>query len=451
MHYFKYFKGFEETQLDLFKPLTILIGPNGSGKSNAVEGVEMLSFIAQGSPIYEITDVGRGGKLEVRGGLQACPRYGQSVFSLVNASIPFEGKSKPFSRYGQSVFSLGFNASIPFEGKSKPFFYSISIWGESEPRIVGESLTFLDKTDIFHTIGQPECLSSGDIKVQFNNFAKGGRKPVVSVSNSRSILSQYKEFTWKKNKKYDLCVAIVNSIMSYLRSAFVFDPNPKLMRGYERIGNTVLSRDGANLSAVLYSLDQGKEEEKQTLRRLFDGIRQLPEEPCDAFMFFKTPLNDVIFGLQTADGRFPDARLLSDGTLRSLAVLTAIETAAPRSRVIIEEFDNGLHPSRVHILTEAIASCCKRKNLNVLVTTHNPATLNALQEEQLDGVVLCVWDKEQKAFKFVRLSEVPRYDELLEQGRLGDLVTRRVVEQYLAPKFEETRKEKALNWLRSLS
>ncbi len=60
MHHFINFKGFAETHVDLFQPLTVLIGPNGSGKSNVIEAVELLSFIAHGRPLHEISDVGRG-------------------------------------------------------------------------------------------------------------------------------------------------------------------------------------------------------------------------------------------------------------------------------------------------------------------------------------------------------------------------------------------------------
>ncbi len=426
MHYFYDFKGFANAELDLFKPFTILIGPNGSGKSNVIEGIELLSFIAHGRPLHKITDVGRGaGGMEVRGGLQACPRHGQVT-----------------------SFSLGFNAMIEFEGKNSKFSYLMKV--EPQPRIIEESLMFNHNTLIFQSTGPQQDFTSGDIKVEYSNFAPGPNSN-ISVESNHSVLSQYKNFA-VRNKKYDACVSLVNGIMNYLRSSFVFDPHPNLMRAYERIGNNILSRDGANLSAVLFALDQGNTEEKETLNRLLGWIKQLPEEPYRAFRFFTTPLNDVIFGLQEGDDedRIVDARLLSDGTLRSLAVLTALETVEPHSRVIIEEFDNGLHPSRVHILSQAIESCCRRRNLNVLVTTHNPATLDALQPEQLDGVVLCAWDNAQQTFKLVRLYDLPRCDELLEQGRLGDLVTRRVVEQYLAPNFEEERKAGALAWLEDL-
>ncbi len=223
------------------------------------------------------------------------------------------------------------------------------------------------------------------------------------------------------------------------------------MRAYERIGNRVLARDGANLSAVLYALHIGSKTDKASLSRILDRIRQLPEEPFEHFDFVVTGLNDVIFGIrEMKDGPLVDARLLSDGTLRCLAVLTALETVEAGSRVVIEEFDNGLHPSRVKILSDAISDACARRRLNVLVTTHNPATLDGLSREQLEGVVLCFWDKAKKTSQLVPLLELPRADVLLERGHLGDLVTRRVLEQHLMPGFEESQKAKAQEWLDSL-
>lgn len=425
MHEFIDFKGFSKAQIELFKSLTVLIGPNGSGKTNLTEGIELLSFIANGGSLHDVSDIGRGGKgLKIRGGLQSC------------------------ASHLQARFSMGFGASFKFESNEhKNYWYDIGIETFPEPRIWFERLAFHDGTIIFKAIGQSEATSSGDIIVEFNNFAQG-RNPKASVANGKSVLSQY-EFFAKTNKKYNACMRLVSATMNHLRQSFVFDPNPKLMRTYERIGNNVLSKDGANLSSVLYHLSKGSDEDKQTLQQLLDWIKHLPGEPYKGFEFVTTSLNDVILGLKEGDN-FIDARLLSDGTLRCLAVLTALETVASGSRVIIEEFDNGLHPSRVHILLQAMKSCCERRKLNILVTTHNPATLNALDEKQLEGVVFCAWDKESKSTKLISLKDLPRHDELLESGQLGDLVTRQVVDKYFSPEFEEEHKKNAMDWLRSL-
>ena len=98
-----------------------------------------------------------------------------------------------------------------------------------------------------------------------------------------------------------------------------------------------------------------------------------------------------------------------------------------------------------------MASSCERRGLNVLLTTHNPATLDTLSEEQLQGVVVCAWDKKKRAFHLIRLKEIPRYDELLERGRLGDLVTKRTIEQYLDPGFDMVHKKQIKQWFAGLS
>jgi len=427
MHHLGDYKGFANAQIDLLRRFSLLIGPNGSGKSNVIEAIELLSFVARGQPLYEIGDLGRGsGGLEVRGGLQAC------------------------GREGGDWFQLGFSANIRFEGQDRPFWYGVGIGTRPYPQIIDERLKVGDWI-LYETLPQQSGSTSRDLKVQYDNFVLGGRKPRVQVASDRSVLSQYQEFAASKNRKYIESLRFVQAVMLHLQASFVFDPDPKLMHSYERVGDTILKRNGSNLSAVLYGLSTGDDGQRAILQRLLEKIRQLPDEPYQNFDFTLTDLGDVIFGFQERSGHKVDARVLSDGTLRTLAILTAFETVAEGSRIVIEEFDNGLHPSRVGILTEAIAEIAENRHLQVLVTTHNPATMNFLTQEQLDGVVVCTWDDENKSAGLVRLDELPRYDEFLERGRLGDLVTRRVIDQYLAPEFEEQQKEKVLAWLKDLA
>ena len=420
MHHLADFKGFEDAQINLLRPFTLLIGPNGSGKSNVIEAIELLSFVARGQPLHEIGDVGRApAGLQIRGGLQAC------------------------GRVGLGEFNLGFTS-----GGKQGIRYALNIRTQPHPQISAEELSFEDRV-IYETLPKDPESASRDITVRYDNFARGGRKPQTAASSERSVLSQYRDIA-RKNRKFKTCSTVVDVLMGHLQASFVFDPNPKLMHAYERIGNRILARDGANLSAVLHALHSGDEAEQALLARLLSRISQLPDEPYEEFRFTTTDLGDVIFGLRERTGFTVDARALSDGTLRTLAILTALETVQERSRVIVEEFDNGLHPSRVEVLTAAIADATQRRQLQVLVTTHNPATMNSLTDEQLKGVVLCTWSQTKEAADLVELTDLPRFDELLERGQLGDLVSRRVVEQYLAPEFEDRRREKLLKWVEAL-
>ena len=436
MHTFRDFKGFRQAGLNLFEPVTLLVGKNASGKTNAIEAIELLANLAHGRPLYEITDIGRGGPdtFELRGGLPGCPRV------------------------GSTAFILGFDrASMSLQGSNQEIIYEIELDVFPHPRVVAESLSIGTRKLFDAHTKSPYDLDI--LTVRYDNFARGGIKPRTDLPADRSVVSRYGDFTYDlhtrqapaRDRYRDAC-KVIDAVEAYLHASFVFDPVPRLMRAYERIGQRVLLRDGSNLSSVLYALRQGNETDQATLGRILQCMRQLPEEPFFDFDFIVTTQQDVLLAVkETEDGPPVDARVMSDGTLRTLAVLTALETVAPRSRIIIEELDNGLHPSRVGVLADALWECARRRDLNVLATTHNPATLNVLDGVQLKGVVLCFWDRENGSSRLVPLLEVPRVDVLLEQGQLGDLVTRNLVERHLVPRFTESQKRKALEWLDSLA
>lgn len=388
--YIENFKGFSQVKLDLFESkFTLVVGANGSGKSNLLEAIKLLSFLINGGWLHEVTDLNKGGKLEIRGGIQGC------------------------TRYGQTSFTLGFSAQTEIDDKQQDFDYRLSIDTQTTPRIIRESL-YIGNTKYF------------DVNTE---------KP---SSTTRSYLSQ----NLPSNQ-------IINNLINELQNVLIFDPNPKLMRNYEHIGNTHLSPNCSNLSAVLYALSQGDKESQQSLQRLLEWIAQLPNEPYQRFDFVTVPkLNDVMLGLvESGTEKFISAGVLSDGTLRCLAILTALETATPGSRIIVEEFDNGLYPSRVGIMVNAIIDCCQRRELKVLVTTHNQATLNVLTEEQLEGVILSSLNPLDHSTNLIAWRDLPYQQDMLERGNLGDLVTNKLIDQYLSPDFEEKRKQKALAWL----
>ncbi|MFE9392098.1 AAA family ATPase [Streptomyces sp. NPDC006784] len=63
------FKTFRDAVLPL-EPLTLLIGRNSSGKSNALDGLDVLSRLAEGEEIRDALDGRRRDTGAVRGGLE---------------------------------------------------------------------------------------------------------------------------------------------------------------------------------------------------------------------------------------------------------------------------------------------------------------------------------------------------------------------------------------------
>ena len=437
MHRLTDFKNFADAELDLSKPLTVLLGRNGSGKTNLIEGIELLATLARGTPFNEITDLDRGGTFEVRGGLRSCIRFGRGRLRL---------------RFN--------NAFIRFDGRRRPvdYFIEVASRGRNDVELSAERLQIGDQTffDAKNT--------DGDLmEVRYNNFSRG-RNPNCQVSASRSVLSRYEEVlrnSQASSPKLPAATRVVRGVRGYLRSSYIFDPQPKAMREYARVeSNPQLLRGGANLSAVLFALSEELnegEEQEATLQRITEIIRQIPEEPFTKIGFAETSLGDVMAGFVPGEdenmsgGPLVDARLLSDGTLRMLAIVTALETVPKSSRIVIEEFDNGLHPSRAKLLVRTLSETASRRKLNVLVTTHNPAFMDALDESQMGSVHICHGDESGGGSQVTRLSDMDVAGTLALRGGLGDFVTSGALERHIDPDFEEKRSRKTREWLESLA
>ena len=437
MHCLTDFKNFARAELDLFEPLTVLLGRNGSGKTNLIEGVELLATLTRGVPFNEITDVDRGGTFEVRGGLRSCIRFGAERLRL---------------RLNDAV--------VRFNGKSRPVDYSIEVVsrGRNDIQLSAERLQIGDRV-LFDAMN-----SDGELmKVKYYNFSRS-KNSKCQVSASRSVLSRYEEIirnSQASNPKARASTEAIQFVRGYLRSSYIFDPQPKAMREYARVeSNPQLLRGGANLSAVLFALSEeyeGDEEQQAALQRITDIVRQIPEEPFARIGFAETSLGDVMAGFvlddgkETSGGKLVDARLLSDGTLRMLAIVTALETVPESSRIVVEEFDSGLHPSRARLLVQTLSEAASRRKLNVLVTTHNPAFMDALDESQMDSVLICHGDESGGGSQVTKLGDMNIAGTIGLRGGLGDFVTRGALEEHLAPDFAENRARETREWLESLS
>jgi hypothetical protein len=89
--------------------------------------------------------------------------------------------------------------------------------------------------------------------------------------------------------------------------------------------------------------------------------------------------------------------------------------------------------------------------LRVLVSTHNPALLDAMPEEAVPDVVFCYRDPEAGCSRLVRLADIPDYPALVARDTLGHLLTSGLIDRFAKDTTSpEDRKRKAQAWLRRL-
>jgi predicted ATPase len=425
------FKSFKEATLPL-APLALMIGANASGKSNAIEGIRFLSWLAEGRRLDDLMSAVQSEDQRVRG----------TIGDLVYRP---SAEAEPNS--GGNVFGFRCRTRI-YRGEG--FEIQIQVSDEGM-RVVHESISSPTSSVPLYVVDLPAGRFSHEVTARYNNFARGGIKPQIPCSDQQAIFTQLEtpaRFSTRTAQKE--IPRVVGSYRQFLEDILFLDPNPRAMRRYSFIVDKNLKDDGANLSSVLYDLC----EEQQRTDQVLEFIRALPEQDIGGIGFLATQRKEVMVQLsETFAGheRTWDAGLLSDGTLRVLAIAAALLSAREGALVIVEEIDNGVHPSRAGILLDNIQRVAKDRKIRVLVTTHNPALLDALPVSAVPDVVCCYRDPNAGDSRLIRLDKIKNYPELVAQGPLGQLMTRGIIDRYLKDsRSADDKRAHALDWLEQL-
>ena len=160
-----------------------------------------------------------------------------------------------------------------------------------------------------------------------------------------------------------------------LKMMFVLNPIPSTMRDYSRLSENIES-DGSNIAGVLAGLPDDKKTEIENT--LSEYIKDLPEGDIKKVWAEKVGRFGYDAMLYCQEEWKPgeiteiDARSMSDGTLRFLAILTALLTRPEGSQIVIEEIDNGLHPSRAALLVKILKEIGTKRNIDILLTGSIP-------------------------------------------------------------------------------
>jgi predicted ATPase len=391
---FENFKSFDKAKLEL-ENLTIMIGSNAAGKTNAIEGIKIMSEISTGRDFSVILDGSKNIDSDIRGGSKGC------------------------CKFNTNHFKLGCIVDI---NEEYDLIYSIKIKVGDRIYVDEESLyklsTHNERELVFKT--KKSSKDSGDIKVEYNN-GKSGKNPDVFCIRSSAILTQLLSKMSPDYKKYEENIKYINMVIDDLKNILFLNPIPSEMRNYSRVTDTELRPQADNLSSVLYMLCKDPNNKK----RILDIIGTLPENDILDIDFITTSIGDVMFKIKEQYGsrsEYIEAKRLSDGTIRCMAVVVALISEKPGSIVIIEEVDNGIHPSRAKSLIDSISELAKDRKIHIIITTHNSALLNAISKNDLIGVSIGYRNEEDGGSEFIQFVDINKYPKLLAQGNLGDLV-----------------------------
>ena len=405
---FENFKSFEKAELNL-EALTTLIGTNSSGKSNAIEGIELNTIL----------DGTKSTGAVVRGGSRGCARFKTNAFKL-GCLIDLDDTNDLLY---EIKIGVGDRVGIEEEG-----LYLV------------KRDTFGPKTSkIFKTKKAED--GRAEIKVQYKNGMRGNDPDTICIRSS-AILPQMVVKMRRDTEEEKTIISYMDRVVSHLKNIRMLDPVPSVIRDYVRTSDVELRQNCDNLSAVLYEMC------KDTLKkdRLLEVVRGLPENDVEDIEFIETKIGDVIFALRERNlnsTELVDARQLSDGTLRCIAVLTVALIGEPGSLIMIEEIDNGIHPARVYKLIEQLIAIGKERKIDIIITTHNATLLNSYKKDELLGVSVVYRDKERGTSKIKSFVDIEDFPAMLASGGLGNAM----IDDSLLKSLKKTNEKKDYSWL----
>jgi len=180
---------------------------------------------------------------------------------------------------------------------------------------------------------------------------------------------------------------------------------PKIRSEISAKKQLILDSDGGNLAQVLLSL---RTERPKTFTKIED-ILKLAVPEVEELLTPLTETGNTFVAVREKGFKNPfDYRQLSDGTLRLLAYITALNLDV--DLICFEEPENFVHPKLLRLLAEIL----KKSDKQIILSTHSPYFLDQLEPEDL--IIVEKEDGKTKLRKIEEEKEKKELKTLLEEG-----------------------------------
>lgn len=409
------FKNFADAQLSL-GPLTLLVGTNASGKSNLREAFRFLHGVSRGYELAEILGEKwiEGGSLVwrgLRGGAREVVFQGGPYFGLESE---FRVDADATVRYMLEVQAESGRGQPSIGKETLDARRLVSLPGASPGTHQGLQNRPLYMAQVS---GQQKSGMSKSLQIWPSSVANRGQ--LLAGSSSKPALAQLNDLL-----SLDEPLPEPETRRHYIREALAalgsmrfLDLVPEALRIPSLPGQTILGDRGENLSSVLLAIC----EDASRRHALIEWLRELTPLDVTDFHFDTGPDGKVLVALVEADGRRTSALSASDGTLRFLALAAALLGPSSARFYFVEEIDNGIHPSRLHLLVQLIERHTGSGHIQIVATTHSPQMLGFLSDASREHASLVYRLPGQSGARIRRILDLPDIIRILKTQDLARL------------------------------
>jgi predicted ATPase len=389
------FKTFQNFKIEL-SPFTVIAGTNGSGKSNLFDGLRLLSRIAEtdlktafneqrgdASELFTLYSDGTSTNLmsfvvEMLVDRQIKDSWGGEVdlkYTRLRYELDIERRkdSRQLERLYVQREKL---TTIKVEDDKWVKKYISDFQEHWRPKV---------KTG---KRGIPYISTEIDInskRIQLHQDGKGGLKQSPAGIIEQTILSSVNsvEFPHALAAKQEM------------RNWHFLQLNPEeLRKPSPRLAKDVISEDGSNLAAALFRI---KLDDKYALKGISRELTNLLPSFVAVEVDEDLTRDQYVIKLKTEDKRVFSSKVLSEGTLRLLALCTLKYDNKYNGVLNFEEPENGVHPFRlefvVKLLKELTTDFTQEDATNaplrqVITNTHSPKVIGEIFKSNISARIL---------------------------------------------------------------
>lgn len=343
-----------------FPRLTVLFGPNAAGKSNLLDAIQALSRIGTQRTLMDALE----GRM-IRG-------YPIEAFALPVGGIP-ELLSKSKAR-----FSIGADLEIPDadgqrRNRKNRFRYQINVEIASRSGALSNCGEFLSALSIKgETKGVPAIeVEHEHGRLKIRRQSGGGRPRFEDLNQNYAILSDPR--LGSPAHKY------IERVRAELQDwqTYYLDPRVAMRHATPPLGVYDIGVFGEYIAAFLYRL-------KAEHRKHFDSVVRTVRSIIPGVEEFDIDLDNRrgILDINVRQNNVAySSRVVSEGTLRVLALCAITANPWSSSLLAFEEPENGVHPRRIELIARMLMAMALEQERQVVVTTHSPLFCGAVLKE----------------------------------------------------------------------
>ncbi len=378
------FKTFRNFVLE-FAPFQIIVGANGAGKSNLFDALRLVSYLAD----FDL----RSAFQKLRGEIgelftilperKSTDQIQLAVEMLIDRQVQDEWGGSADLKYTRLRYeleiahgtdNLGIEQLYVKQESLVPIKKANDAWLKKYRFLFGNRVPKISnyrKNPFIETKewGLKQCF------IVHTDIGGRGKKQIEVLRLERTLLSGITETMY----------AHAFAVRKEMRTWKFLQLNPEVLRQSSlKIASPFIAADGSNLPAALARMAAEDEfiinDISRDLVNLVPGILNIKVEEDERH-------NRYLIYAHTQDGRVFSSQVLSDGTLRILALVSFKHDPEHRGVLCFEEPENGVHPFRLKNLVETLQdlatdlSDLKRSDeplRQLLVNTHSPVLLNQL-------------------------------------------------------------------------